>query len=157
MWSNWAHVVQLWAKSEMVPMAMEALVELGWNDPWNFAAHVQPVNTDFSLRYFACIDFHRKRTNLTRFPYSFPNVPNKDHPRVHAYLFKCCNGYCSSVGMSKGYMVRRSFGTAGLESGWTYFKATLVSFHCSVATIQVQLISCMVAKYSSVLGAWTQK
>jgi len=35
----------------MVPM--EALVELGWKDPLNFTAHVQPVNIGFSLRYFA--------------------------------------------------------------------------------------------------------
>jgi len=59
---------------------MEVMVELGWNDPLNFTAHVQPVNIDFSLRYFADIVFHLKRTNLTRFPYSFPNFQIRTIP-----------------------------------------------------------------------------
>jgi len=63
---------------------MEALTELGWNDPWNFTAHVQSVNIDFALGYFAYIVFQRKRTNLTRFPHSFPNFPNKYPPTTYA-------------------------------------------------------------------------
>jgi len=42
---------------------VEALIELGWNGPWNFTAHVQPVNIDFALRYFAYIVFFSPKTN----------------------------------------------------------------------------------------------
>jgi len=35
---------------------------------------------------------------------------------VHPYLLKCCRGTCSFVGMLKGYMVRKRFGTPALES-----------------------------------------
>jgi len=38
---------------EVATVPMEALAEWGWNSPWNFSAHVQAVNVDFPLRYFA--------------------------------------------------------------------------------------------------------
>jgi len=53
-----AHLVQFWAKSEMVPI--EALVELGWIDPWNFTANVYPVNIAFSFEIFCIYSFSPK-------------------------------------------------------------------------------------------------
>jgi len=56
------------------------------------------------MRYFAYIVFHRKRTNLTQFPYSFPNFPNKDHPTTHS------SSHCNRRFISAMYIsVRKRF------------------------------------------------
>ena len=60
-----------------------ALVELGWNDPWNFTAQCSTCKHRFFSEIF-CIDSFSPKTNKCNpVPVHFPNFPNKYHPIMH--------------------------------------------------------------------------